>query len=95
MTVSQPERMHRMDQIRQGDIWIEQCETIPSKAQEVRATGRRHVLAGGQATGHAHTIEATPDVELYELNGVLYCRVIGAAVVRHPEHASVTPAAGA
>ena len=84
-----------MDQIRQGDIWIEQCETIPHEATKVRATGRDYVLAEGEATGHAHTIEATPDVELYELNGVLYCRVLGETVVRHQEHASVTLAPGA
>ena len=95
MLVSQAKGGHTMVQIRQGDVWIEYCDTIPTEALKVRPTERGYVLAEGEATGHAHTIEATPDVELYELNGVLYCRVRGETVVHHEEHAPVTLAPGA
>lgn len=75
----------------QGDVFLTRAE-IPAGAR-CRMPGKRgHVLAEGEATGHAHTIEATPDVKLYERNGVLYLAIIGdkPTTVRHEEHKPVT-----
>jgi len=75
--------------IRQGDIWIEDVGEIPADAVRVQPVNGRYVVAEGEATGHAHTIEATPDVEMYERDGVLYCRVLGGgATIVHQEHAA-------
>jgi len=94
------------NQFRQGDLIIEQVDVVPADAVSVVPVAGRYVLAEGEATGHAHTIEATPDVELYERNGVMYLRVLGAdetvreaarksvAELLHQEHAAHTLAPG-
>ena len=93
------------NQFRQGDLIIEQVDVVPSDAVSVVPVAGRYVLAEGEATGHAHTIEAS-DVELYERNGVMYLRVLGAdetvreaarksvAELLHQEHAAHTLAPG-
>jgi len=76
-------------QMRHGDVWIEAVEEIPAHALKVAPGPRGYVLAEGEATGHAHTIEATPDIQMYEKAGVLYLRVTGeSATVQHQEHAA-------
>jgi len=75
-------------QMRHGDVWIEACDVIPEGAIKVMPEARGYVLAEGEVTGHAHTIEATPDVEMFEKDGTLYLRVSGDGVgLRHQEHA--------
>jgi hypothetical protein len=78
---------------RHGDVWLERCDAVPVDAVKVAPGVTGYVLAEGEATGHAHTVEAAPDVELYERDGTLYLRVLGAsATVKHQEHAaSVLP----
>jgi hypothetical protein len=75
---------------RQGDLIIERVSAVPVKAVSVASVSGRFILAEGEATGHAHTITATPDVELFERNGVLYCRVAADVAVEHQEHAAHT-----
>jgi len=73
--------------LRQGDIWIEDVSEVPADAVRVQPASGRYVVAEGEATGHAHTIDATPEVEMYELGGVLYCRIVGSGVkIKHEEH---------
>lgn len=43
--------------IRQGDILIEAAE-IPTGATSLKTERKRHVLAYGEATGHAHAAVA-------------------------------------
>lgn len=71
-------------QYRQGDVVLEQetpgWATIPDNA--TRRTwpviGRRSVvLAHGEKSGHSHVLESTQDIDLYERDGTLYCRVAG------------------
>ena|SRR5688572_25796504 len=77
-----------MRQFRQGDVLIEKVETIPAHAKKVRLP-KRIVLAEGEATGHAHVLDA-PDVELFERNGVLFARIGNpGGVVKHEEHAPI------
>jgi len=82
-----------MNMYRHGDVWLERTDAVPADAKRVAPGAGGYVLAEGEAMGHAHTVEATPDVELYERDGVLYLRVLGeSATVKHQEHAaSVLP----
>ena len=73
----------------QGDVILEVVDRVPGDARELPPGPRGHVLAEGESTGHAHALEATPHVRLYERDGVLYLRVEpegGPAELRHEEH---------
>lgn len=80
-----------MIQYRQGDVLVEVSD-IPKDAKRMKREGRI-VLAEGEATGHAHTMEADL-VELYERKGTLYMRVFEPAPLIHQEHAAITVAPG-
>jgi hypothetical protein len=73
-------------QIRQGDVIIQRISSIPGKLLKLP-----HVtLAHGEITGHSHRIENPADVELYEIDGTLYLRVISdSASLLHQEHATL------
>jgi len=79
-------RTVKCGQVRQGDVLLHPIERLPEGAVRVKVSGRI-VLAEGEATGHAHVIEQTDDVELYERDGVLYLRVLAVVPVLHEEHA--------
>lgn len=72
-------------QYQQGDVLIWE-DKIPSDA--TRRESR--IIARGEATGHAHVVESE-DVELFECDGTLYCRVISekGATITHQEHGPV------
>ena len=71
--------------IQQGDVLI-WTEAIPNDAKPRKST----TVAVGEATGHHHTI-TDGDVEMYERDGVLYCRVVGeSATLTHQTHGPVT-----
>jgi hypothetical protein len=76
-------------QYRQGDVLIEEVAEIPKGAVKVAPVNGRLVLAEGEATGHAHTIEADYG-EMVEKDGVLYLVVKRDAPLSHQEHATVT-----
>jgi len=80
-------------QYRQGDVLLHPIAALPSTAKRVTVE-RRIVLAEGEVTGHAHAIEATPDVELYELEGTLYLRVLETVPLKHEEHAEIAVSPG-
>lgn len=79
-----------MEQIRgyqQGDVILKLRDALPAGGKKVQPGQRGYVLAEGEATGHAHTIEAAPGIELYEVDGVLWLRVEGEArTLVHEEH---------
>lgn len=72
----------------QGDVNFIEVDKIPTKAKKVKKQNRGYVLAEGEATGHAHTIKE--DVELYEVDGVLYLKNATQVNVTHEEHHTVT-----
>lgn len=45
-------------QLRQGDVYLQQIDKLPAGAKEIPLEGGRIVLAHGEATGHAHAIDA-------------------------------------
>lgn len=76
-----------MEIYRHGDLVLRRVRSVPKNAKPVMPTARGYVLAEGEATGHAHTIDAVPGVEMYERDGVLYLRVMDTPrEVRHEEH---------
>lgn len=81
----------QMTQFRQGDVLVE-AAAIPEDAKRVKVQGRV-ILAEGEATGHAHTMEADL-VELYEREGTLYMNVLAPAPLTHQEHAAITVTPG-
>src|SRR3989304_3582392 len=69
-------------QYRQGDVFIEEVASIPEGARRVPALNGRYVIAEGEATGHAHTIDEKYG-ELYEHKGVLYFKPSAEATLVH------------
>lgn len=72
-------------QLRQGDVFLEEVAELPGGAINVKSTDGRHILAWGEATGHAHVV-ADPGVELYEVAGERFLVVREPATLRHEEH---------
>ena len=72
----------------QGDVLIESAEAIPPNALPRARRNGRHILAEGEATGHAHAV--ADDIEVFESAGVLYCRAAAPFTVRHEEHKPIT-----
>jgi hypothetical protein len=74
---------------RQGDVLlIETTET--ARGKDAREKGRI-ILAHGEMTGHAHEIEANPEVAFEEVNAARILRVMGRkpAILRHQEHSPI------
>lgn len=78
----------------QGDCILVSGVKIPSGAKSVSPGDRGFVLAEGEHTGHAHVIEATPEVEMFEKDGTLYLKVAGDSILTHEEHHAQTVAPG-
>lgn len=74
----------------QGDVTIEKVESIPAEAVNVPVTGRRHILAEGEVTGHAHAVLDSPGVSTFKLGEDLYLRNQEEVTVTHEEHKPVT-----
>ena len=74
----------------QGDLILTVVGNVKGKATD------KHVLAEGEATGHAHVATATSEiqVELYDCNGTLYLRTSGPTTIEHQEHAGFVVPAG-
>jgi hypothetical protein len=70
---------------RHGDVLINSIPKIPAGATRLPHT----TLAHGEITGHSHTINEPENVELFELDGTLYLRVIKPSSVVHQEHAPI------
>jgi hypothetical protein len=78
---------------RQGDVLIEQIAEIPRSAK--RSKGKI-VLAHGEATGHAHTIEDRDSADWWVLpdGEQQYLEVAKGAEVVHQEHSTIALPAG-
>lgn len=76
----------------QGDVLFHEVEVDLEKAKRLTPDAHgRYVLVEGEATGHAHAIAATPEIELYEKEGKLFVKVLGEkpATVTHEEHGAM------
>lgn len=77
--------------LQQGDVLIRSVSTIPF-GRLVERRERGYVLAEGEATGHAHTIEE--EIRMVEAGGILYIGCATDVIVKHEEHDAITVPAG-
>jgi hypothetical protein len=73
---------------RQGDVLITTA-AIPSGATKTSPGSRGHVLAEGEATGHAHVVSPA-HVLAYLVGLEMYLRVLRETPVEHEEHDAIT-----
>ena len=79
--------------IRQGDVLLVPIATAP-QGKIVKPGKRGHVLAEGEATGHAHTIREQEGVKLISKGQAdelrLWLLVEAPVELEHQEHATLT-----
>lgn len=74
-----------------GDMLLYKVDHLPRDTLTRRASIKRHVLAEGEATGHAHAIEDLEGCDVYvDKSGVLYVDVYRPVQLTHEEHAAQT-----
>jgi hypothetical protein len=76
---------------RQGDVLIAQVEAVPQGASQRPDV----VLAQGELTGHNHRVKVPETAELWELDGMLYMKVVApTTTIVHEEHKPITLSEG-
>jgi hypothetical protein len=80
--------MSKLNQFRQGDVFLIETNDIPATATEVKRDDGRVVLAYGEVTGHAHAIVDQSAV-LMSFGAERYLRVTEPVTLRHEEHATI------
>ena len=85
----------RKHQYRQGDVLLLLVASIPPEATEGKRDGGRIVLAYGEVTGHAHTIETDTATPFITPDGELYIVVDEVSELVHQEHAAIALEPGA
>lgn len=73
------------NQIRQGDVLLEETNMEEHKDKKLLGEGRR-VLAYGEVTGHSHILDG--NIKYYENNGTIICQ-IEEGVLSHEEHGNI------
>ena len=78
-------------QLRQGDVLLIRVASIPEGARRVKRRRGRIVVAAGEATRHAHQIEAAGADQLETSPEERFLRVLADAGVEltHEEHAAI------
>ena len=69
------------------------ADVLLADVQEIPEVGERRqspVLVTGEATGHAHRVEAPEKAEIWEVGGQLYLKVTDATRILHDEHLPVS-----
>jgi len=76
---------------RQGDILILPVDKIPGRTRKLKPADR-YIVAEGEATGHHHAVVHADGLEVHQRGEDRFWLNIGdsAAVLEHPEHATVT-----
>ncbi len=70
--------------LRQGDVQFIRIDSLPQQTEPKKD----NVLFHGEATGHAHTVDAG---EIFTgIDGVLYLHTAGLTTVSHQEHKPLT-----
>ena len=73
------------NQIRQGDVLLEETSLEYHKDKKLIGTGRR-VLAYGEITGHSHILDG--NINYYEDNGTIICQIED-GMLSHEEHGNI------
>lgn len=71
---------------RQGDVLIADIPAFPEGGKRRESP----VLVTGEATGHAHRVEAPEKAEIWEINGQLYLKVLDPTRIIHDEHLPIS-----
>lgn len=78
------------NQIRQGDVLLHPIESIPKSAKNAKLS-KRVILAHGESSGHAHSIDFTNAQMKVFLDGQqMYLRVSEPVTLKHQEHSPAT-----
>lgn len=83
-------KLQKLVMVRQGDVLLVKT-TLPKKRGVVTPSLRgHHVLAEGEATGHAHVI-SSQDTKLYQETATheRYLRVVRTTPLKHEEHPAI------
>ena len=79
--------------IRQGDVLLSRIADLPKDAKDITPDGGRIILAQGEATGHAHVIERTPEAKApavyFDAKAERFLQVIETTALAHEEHSAV------
>lgn len=75
-------------QYRQGDVLLRAVDQIPKDAIAQQAQGALIVLAYGEATGHAHVVDAT-QATIYKVGDKDFIETRPGAHLRHEEHSAL------
>ncbi len=79
-----------MDQMRQGDVFVERIDEIPGDATPYKKDGGRWIAAHGEVTGHAHAIADRKGLKMFTrgtgVDEVLYLATSSATEMTHEEH---------
>lgn len=96
MTNQSQKGVATMHTIRQGDVLLLPVADLPQELVEVPRDAGRLVLAYGEATGHAHVVDAPPDEAqlLRTADDARFLRIMSAAFLVHEEHAAIELAPG-
>ncbi len=78
---------------RQGDVLVEQVESIPEAATSIERDGDRVILAYGEVTGHAHAIK-NRIAKFYQADGERFLDLSKACELEHEEHSTILLPAG-
>jgi hypothetical protein len=74
--------------LQQGDVLIKKVKSVPQGAKALKPGKRGHMLAEGETTGHAHTIEDIKYSSLFLMGTVKYLEVKEPVEIKHEEHKS-------
>lgn len=81
---------------RQGDVLLVAVKELPARAERVEVSGRPLVLARGEASGHAHVVANSDEVEAYRLaDGTLLVVSERGLRIEHEEHEALELPGGA
>ncbi|MCI0584715.1 MAG: hypothetical protein L0227_17805, partial [Chloroflexi bacterium] len=83
--------------VRQGDVLLVKVDELPKGTSVVPRDNGRLVLAYGEATGHAHVVDAPPAEAtlLTTEQNERFLRIVGSgATLTHEEHGAIAIAPG-
>ena len=74
----------------QGDVLVFTETAIPENCKRVAPEIRGIVLAEGEVTGHAHTIDTTSICEMWKNDKGTWLNAKAPVTIKHQEHKAVT-----
>ncbi len=75
-------------QVRQGDVFVELIDTVPTVHEIIKLENGKHVLAYGEATGHKHQIKSK-NALLVKANGKMFLIITKPVELKHEEHEKI------